>query len=62
MYGTVSPNVTWGVGGGLNRLKKCHVLFEWPLSTKKQESGGGDKNNPVLRDAVYGRTLKQLVI
>ena len=28
----VSPNVTWG------RPKKCHVLFEWPLTTKTKNA------------------------
>jgi len=28
------PNDAWG-RGALNRPKKCHVLFEWPLKLRR---------------------------
>ncbi len=32
-YGTISPNeMTHGGGFGLKSVKKCHILFEWPLT------------------------------
>jgi len=32
----MSPNDTWGREGVYNQSKKCHVIFEWPLSYEKQ--------------------------
>jgi len=36
----MSPNVTRGRDEALKSLKKCHILFEWPLSRQKKKRKG----------------------